>query len=150
MAPKQKPDGDLGSLEKNLKRVKLKLDGELTSGPCRATIDDAEEDLRAMRALQRCQMPAFLARLKEGLSREDAAASAANASQLPHPNSEPSLGAEAPEARLMSCSDGAGGADQLAQASQPSRGLEVAEPSLMSCSDGAGMSADACLATCHN
>ena len=69
MAPKLKPDGVIGSIQKGKQRVTLRLAGECTCGPCRATVADAEEDLRAMQALQRGQMALFLNRLKEGFSR---------------------------------------------------------------------------------
>ena len=59
----------------------IKLDGrvgKVLTGPPRASLAEAEEDLHALRALPRATVSDFVERLKEGMSREDAVASLAS------------------------------------------------------------------------
>ena len=72
-----------GSVDRTRNRVMIKLDGRVGKvliGPCRTSLDEAEEDLHALRTLPRATVSEFVERLKEGMSREDAVASLAGTS----------------------------------------------------------------------
>ena len=83
-----------GTVDRTRNRVMIQIGGKVgkvLTGPPRASLAEAEEDLHALRALPRATISDFVERLKEGMSREDAVASLASTSIACGSNEPPRL-----------------------------------------------------------